>query len=329
MLRDRFGRQITYLRISITDRCNFRCVYCMPAEGIGWQPHEAILRYEEIAQVVEAAARGGVREVRITGGEPLVRGGLSSLVGMISKIPGIDDISLTTNGMLLERQLPELAAAGLKRINVSLDTLDQEKFNRITRGGSLETVLGGIHAAEAAGLTPIKVNAVVMRGVNDDELEDLARLSLAHPWHIRFIEMMPVNNQQSWGEGFPTPAEVYYPIQAMLPRLEKLGLQPVEEGLIGSGPAKMYRLPDAPGYIGFISPLGESFCEGCNRLRLTADGSLRPCLLSDLEVNLREPLRRGEDLMPYLQQAIDIKPLGHEMNTRVHPVNRCMMQIGG
>ncbi len=329
MLQDRFGRRITYLRISVTDRCNLRCVYCMPAEGITWQPHEAILRYEEIAQVVEAAARGGVSDVRITGGEPLVRGNLAALVAMLARIPGIEDISLTTNGILLENQVDALAAAGLKRINVSLDTLDAGKFQRITRGGSLDSVLAGIQAAEAAGLALIKINTVVMKGVNDDELEALAQLSLTRPWHIRFIEMMPVNNQQFWGSDFPDPAEMYYPIDRMLARLGKLGLQPANGRYPGSGPARMYRLPGASGLIGFISPIGHAFCDGCNRIRLTADGSLRPCLLSDTEVNIRDALRSGEDLMPYLQKAVDLKPVGHQLDHQVHPVNRCMMQIGG
>ncbi len=328
MLVDRFGRQITYLRVSVTDRCNLRCVYCMPVEGVTWQSHESILRYEEIARVVRLAAENGVREIRLTGGEPLVRKNLADLVAMISAIPGIEDISLTTNGLLLRDQVQRLVDAGLKRINISLDTLQPEKFARITRGGSLDRVWQGLEKTQAAGLSPIKLNVVALRGINDDELPALARLSLQYPWHIRFIEIMPVKNQNSWGEGFPSPQDTYLSIQEMLQILEPLGLEKVENE-IGSGPARAYRLPGAPGRIGFISPLGEQFCEDCNRLRLTADGNLRPCLLHDIEVPIRDALRREEDLAPYFAQAIALKPLSHELNMENRPTGRCMMQIGG
>jgi cyclic pyranopterin phosphate synthase len=328
MLVDRYGRQITYLRISVTDRCNLRCVYCMPPEGVQWQGHENILRYEEMAQVVRMAAGYGIREIRLTGGEPLVRKDLPDLVGMIAEIPGINDISLTTNGVLLLDQVERLARAGLKRINVSLDTLQPEKFTRITRGGKFERVWEGLEKAEALGLTPIKLNSVMMRGVNSDELLDLARLSLERAWHIRFIEIMPVKNQVVWGAGFPAPDETYLSIQEMLQILEPLQLEPVTTS-IGSGPAREYQIPGARGRIGFISPLGEQFCENCNRLRLTADGHLRPCLLHDIEVPIRDALRRGEDLRPYFEQALILKPLEHELSADVSPTGRCMMQIGG
>src|SRR5512135_400292 len=199
MLLDPFGRQITYLRISVTDRCNLRCVYCMPPEGVVWRPHETILRFEEILRIVEAAAQEGVREVRLTGGEPLIRQGVPDLVRMLAGVPGIQDISLTTNGLLLEKLAAPLAEAGLKRINLSLDTLNPEKFARITRGGSFEKVWRGLEAADAAGLAPLKINAVALKGVNDGELLDLARLTLDHPWQVRFIELMPIKNQASWG----------------------------------------------------------------------------------------------------------------------------------
>ncbi|NTV36648.1 MAG: GTP 3',8-cyclase MoaA [Anaerolineaceae bacterium] len=329
MLIDRFGRRITYFRISITDRCNLRCVYCLPPDGVEWQPHENILRYEEIAEVVRIAATEGIQEIRITGGEPLIRKNLSDLVRMITETPGITDTSLTSNGLLLEAQIEELAAAGLKRINISMDTLDPEKYTRITRGGKLDRVFAGLVAAEKFGITPIKINAVVMRGVNDGELEDLARLSYDHPWQIRFIEIMPILNQTPWGEGFPSPDSVYFPINEMLQRLEKLGLQPEDNSKIGLGPAKNYRLPGAQGSLGFISPLGESFCEGCNRLLMTADGSLRPCLLSDVEIPIRNILRSGGDIRPYFQTAVDQKPVGHDMKDHAHSTGRCMMQIGG
>jgi len=328
MLIDPFGRPVTYLRISVTDRCNLRCVYCMPPEGVAWQPHENILRYEEIMEVVRAAAENGVSEFRLTGGEPLVRKDLSDLVRMMAVTPGVEDISLTTNGLLLENQIEGLAQAGLRRINVSLDTLDPQKFARITRGGSLEKVLRGLDRAEAIGIKLIKLNVVMMRGVNQDELVSLARLSLNHPWHIRFIEMMPVNNQQPWGEGFPDPVEVFFPIQEMMHLLEPLHLHP-ENGGIGSGPAREFRLEGAIGKIGFISPVGAQFCDRCNRLRLTADGNLRPCLLTDVEISVTSALRRGEPVLPLLQQAVLLKPSSHDLDGQTHPYQRCMIQIGG
>lgn len=328
MLKDTFGRSITYLRISVTDRCNMRCVYCMPPEGIALRNHADIMNYEEIVRVVRVAAEHGVSEVRLTGGEPLARAGITTLVRMIAQTPGIIDLSLTTNAMLLERYAEELADAGLKRVNISLDTLNPEKFSRITRGASLERLWRGLEAAEAAGLQPIKLNAVAMKGVNDDELLDIARLSQDHPWQIRFIELMPVNNQIPWGEGFPNPQEAYLPIQEIHRALEPLKLEPIEEK-IGSGPAREFRIPDAAGVVGFISPVGEHFCESCNRLRLTADGALRPCLLSDIEIPLLKALRAGEEILPYLQKAIELKPEGHQLLQNNRPVSRCMIQIGG
>jgi len=328
MLVDSFGRSITYLRVSVTDRCNFRCVYCMPPEGVVRRPHESIMRYEEIAAVVRVAAGLGVRKVRLTGGEPLVRLDLPRLVEMIAGIEGIEDVSLTTNGILLEKMAPELKDAGLSRVNVSLDTLQPEKFARITRGGQLETTLRGLEAAEKYGLTPIKINAVAMRGVNDDELQDLARLSLDRSWNVRFIELMPVKNQQPWGAGFPDPAEIYLSIPEIKKALEPLGLAPLP-GSSNDGPAQEYRLAGGKGNIGFISPLSNHFCQQCNRLRLTADGSFRPCLLQDVEVPFLDALRAGEPVLPYIQKAIAVKPLGHELSQDHLPAGRCMLQIGG
>ncbi len=330
MLIDRWGRAVTYLRVSVTDRCNFRCVYCMPAEGVQRLSHQAIMRYEEIAQVVRVAAEQGVRRVRLTGGEPLVRRDLPDLVRMVSETPGIEDISLTTNGFLLEKMAAELKDAGLHRINLSLDSLQAEKFTRITRGGSLERVWRGMEAAEAAGLGPIKINAVAMRGVNEDELQDFARLSLAHPWHIRFIELMPVNNQQSWGDPFPNPADAYLSIPDIQAALAPLGLKPSDSHLEdGNGPAREYHLPGARGRVGFISPLSEHFCAQCNRMRLTADGNFRPCLLRDQEIPFLAALRQGEALLPYLQQAVATKPAGHDLANNDLPKGRFMQQIGG
>ena len=328
MFVDSFGRAITYLRISVTDRCNLRCVYCMPPDGVDWQPHPTIMRYEEIAEVVRVAAEHGVREVRLTGGEPLVRKDITELVRLIANTPGVEDVSLTTNALLLENLAEPLAQAGLKRVNVSLDTLDAQKFAHITRGGSFERSWRGILAAEAAGLRPVKINSVAMRGVNDDELAALAGLTLERDWHVRFIELMPVKNQALWGEGFPPPQAAYLSIQEMLKILEPLGLEAVEK-TVGSGPAREFRLRGAKGRVGFISPVGEHFCQFCNRLRLTADGNLRPCLLSDVEIPLLDTLRAGGDILPLLQRAVGMKPESHELDQAHMPKRRTMMQIGG
>jgi GTP 3',8-cyclase len=325
---DKFGRKITYLRVAITDRCNFRCVYCMPPEGIVRRPHEEMMTFEEIAAVVRVAAEHGIHKIRLTGGEPLVRKGLPDLVRMIAETPGIDDISLTTNGLLLEKMIVPLHEAGLNRINVSLDTLQPEKFRRVTRGGSFESVWRGLLLAESLGLWPIKINVVSMRGVNDDELQDLAMLSVTRGWHVRFIELMPVNNQQSWGEGFPAPADTFLPIAEIKKALEPLGLVKVETSS-NDGPAQEFQLADGQGRIGFISPLSDHFCNTCNRLRMTADGVFRPCLLQDIEIPFLKDLRAGEPILEHMVEAIDAKPSGHELTLNHLPSRRCMIQIGG
>ncbi len=286
------------------------------------------MRYEEILEVVKVAAEHGITAVRLTGGEPLARLGITELVRMIAGIPGIRDISMTTNGLLLERFAQELKEAGLRRVNISLDTLKPDRFSRITRGGSFEQVWRGILAAEKAGLAPIKLNTVVMRGVNDDELVDLARLTLEHPWHVRFIEMMPVNNQEAWDEGFPPPDQIFVSLSEIKQRMAFLNLHPVQEKS-GSGPAREFSIEGGLGKIGFISPISEHFCGECNRLRLTADGNLRPCLLSDLEIPLLPALRNGEDILPLLQQAVQLKPEGHTLRKNSRTFTRCMIQIGG
>lgn len=328
MLIDRYGRRITYLRISVTDRCNLRCVYCMPPEGVSWMPHEKIITFEEIAQVVREAAALGVRKVRLTGGEPLVRRGLPDLIRMIAVVPGIEDISLTTNGILLEHMASELKEAGLHRLNVSLDTLKPDRYARITRGGSLDAVIRGLNAAEACGLAPIKINVVVVRGLNDDELLDLARLSIDRPWHVRFIELMPVNNQQTWGEGYPDPREAFVSIPQIKEALAPLGLAPAP-GRTLDGPAQEYQMDGGRGRLGFISPLSNHFCGTCNRLRITADGSFRPCLLQDIEIPFLAALRAGEPIGPYLWAAVEQKPIGHELEAHHLPTARRMQQIGG
>ena len=327
-LTDRFGRPITYLRISVTDRCNLRCVYCLPETGVQWQPRANQLSAEEIARITEAAAQGGVTRIRLTGGEPLVRPDIVEIVRRLSSIPGIQEVSLTTNAMLLERLAHPLASAGLQRVNISLDTLDADKFKRITRGGSIDRFWRGLSAAEDAGLAPLKLNTVVVNGLNADELPALARLTIENPWHVRFIELMPVGNAQNWGEGFPVLPDRYIPVQEMQARLSGFDLQPIATP-VGNGPARTFHIPDALGTVGFISQLGEHFCQNCNRLRLTADGNLRPCLLLDGEVNIRDAVRTGQPLLPFLQQAVNAKPQGHELFLQHYPESRRMAQIGG
>jgi GTP 3',8-cyclase len=322
---DSFHRPINYLRISVTDRCNLRCVYCMPPEGVSALKHSDILSYEEVCLIARAAAELGIKKVRITGGEPLVRANLTSLVRMLSEIEGIDDLSLTTNGIRLGSYANELRHAGLKRVNISLDSLRPKKFERITRIGKLEDVLQGIEAARAAGFKPVKINMVVLRGINDDEVIDFARKTVQKGWHVRFIEFMPVGgNQQEMDERF-------MPVSEIAGRIESLGtLEPYT--LDGNGPAKYFRLPGAIGTIGFISPVSEHFCFKCNRLRLTAEGKLLPCLLSDKAIDLRGPLRQGasaDEIKGLLEQAIAAKPEGHKLAVGTTTKDRSMCQIGG
>lgn len=329
MLADSFGRSITYLRISLTDRCNLRCVYCMPPSGLDWSPQSDVLSNDEIVRVVQAASLLGMNKIRLTGGEPLVRPGIVDLIRKIAAVPGIEDIGLTTNGILLEKLAIPLGKAGLRRVNISLDTLKPERFQKITRFGSFDRVWQGILTAEQAGLAPIKLNAVIIRGVNDDELLDLARLSLTHPWHIRFIELMPIGNTQAWGDDFPASSDRYVSVQEMRSRLELLELEPANLPL-GSGPARTFRSPGAPGTVGFISPLGEHFCQSCNRLRLTADGKLRACLAEVGEVSLREALRIGQPIESFIFQAVANKPAHHNMTPAFSAqAERGMSQIGG
>jgi cyclic pyranopterin phosphate synthase len=323
-LFDSFDRPVNYLRISVTDRCNLRCIYCMPLEGISLMAHENILSYEEISTVAQAAADLGIIKVRLTGGEPLVRERLTTLVAMLAQIQGIDDISLTTNAVILERYAGELKNAGLHRVNISLDSLRSNGFHQITRVGNLDDVLRGIEAARQAGLNPVKINTVVMRGINDDEVIDFARLTIENEWHVRFIEYMPFSNGDEKTDG------LLVPVAEMKESIETLGeLEPTLES--GGGPAKYFRLPGAGGTIGFISPVSEHFCQACNRLRLTADGKLRPCLFSDKEIDLREPLRQGattDDIKRLIQEAASCKPEGHRLKAGI-TCERFMAQIGG
>lgn len=323
-LSDFFQRPINYLRISVTDRCNLRCVYCMPEGGISLLGRSDILTFEEIQAVAQAAAELGISKVRLTGGEPLARVSLPDLVRMLDQIGGIDDIALTTNGILLARYARDLKAAGLRRVNISLDSLRPERFQRITRGGRLEDVLKGIEAAREVGLSPIKINVVVMKGVNDDELLDFAHKTLEQDWNVRFIELMSIGQNHESDTWF-------VPVSEVMERLKSLGDLEPHSSTAGNGPARYFRLPGAKGTLGFISPVSEHFCIHCNRLRLTADGKLRPCLLSDEEIDLRASLRRGaspEELKALIQEAVAAKPAGHHLGTG-SPQKRNMVQIGG
>lgn len=306
MMQDGFGRRIEYLRISVTDKCNLRCVYCMPEEGLPWLKHEQILRYEEIAQIVATMAPLGLRSVRLTGGEPLVRRDVVKLVGMLKAIDGIEDISLSTNAVLLADQAEALREAGINRLNISLDSLQPERVDAIARRpGTHEKIFAGIAAAERAGFEPIKVNAVIMRGRNDDEIEAFARATMERPWHVRFIEVMPV------GDNLGISADEYVPALEMLERTRAIGNLEPAEGPRGNGPATYFRFPGARGTVGVITPMSHNYCDRCNRMRLTANGHLRPCLFGDIETNLRDPLRRGEPLEPLIAHTLRIKPERH------------------
>lgn len=327
-LVDAFQRTINYMRISVTDRCNLRCLYCMPEEGLPWIPRNEVLTYEEIATIVQAIAPLGLKRIRITGGEPLVRKDLPVLVRMLASVPGIEDIALSTNGILLAENAKPLAEAGLSRVNISLDTLNRKRFIDISRRDRLDSVFRGIEAAEKAGLRPIKINAVVMRGFNDDELVSLARFTMEREWHVRFIEVMPVH------ENLELEPQVFISADEILKRLsEELGALEHCSGPSGNGPAHHFRLPGARGTIGLISPLSNHFCSSCNRVRLTADGRLRLCLFGDVETDLRTPLRRGaskEEIATIFRNAIKTKPERHNLQVGEASCSlRALSQIGG
>ena len=324
-LSDSFQRPVNYLRVSVTDRCNLRCIYCMASDGVCLMPRSALLTYEEICTMVQAAAELGINKVRITGGEPLVRLGLPGLVQMLAHIETLDDISLTTNGILLARFAAELKRAGLRRVNVSLDTLKPDKFETITRGNKLNDVLEGIAVARSAGLNPVKINMVVMAGINDDELLDFAAKTIEDEWHVRFIELMPLNGEGTVASEFVSAGEIRE-------RLEQLGeLEPCLPDA-GNGPARYFRFPGAKGTIGFITPVSEHFCFNCNRLRLTPDGKLRPCLLAEDEIDLKKPLREGissAGLKRLIEEAVAKKPLRHKLSEGHIPRGRPFSQVGG
>lgn len=333
-MKDAHGRTIDYLRLSLTDRCNFRCIYCMPADGVTQMSHDDILRIEEIEELVRIAAGLGIKNVRLTGGEPLVRKGVVGLVRSICAMPGIENVSMTTNGVLLPQMVDDLKAAGLSRVNISLDTLDAEQFRMVTRCGNLDDALAGIDAALAAGLNPVKVNAVTVKSLDQDFLA-FARLSIDRPLHVRFIEYMPVGDSAGvdgcgWGKKDVIPSEELFDLineraaVAGLPALVPAGgSKPV-----GWGPARYFQFPGAQGTVGFISPLSRHFCSECNRLRMTADGKIRPCLFSDEEFDVRAALRDGgeEAVRAVLREALGAKPDEHHDKVGTE---RGMSQIGG
>ena len=316
-MEDLFGREIRYLRVSVTDRCNLRCVYCMPPEGVCKQRHSDILSFEEIEEIVRAAVELGVRKIRLTGGEPLVRRGIVDLCRRLDAIQGVEDLSMTTNGILLPPLAKELYQAGIHRINISLDTLDADRYRAMTRGGSLASALAGIRAAAEAGMSPIKINTVLIGGVNDSEIPALVALTQQFPLEVRFIEYMPI------GRAAPFGPEAYLCNHVVLEKVPELR----QEG--NSGVAKLYRLPGALGRVGLISPLSCAFCGNCDRLRLTADGKLKPCLHSGVEIPLRG--LHGESLQAAILEAVRGKPAQHSaLSWRERSGSgRDMNEIGG
>jgi len=331
-LTDRYNRRHTYLRISVTDRCNLRCLYCMPEEGMQFMEPDRLLTYEQIAEVTTTAASFGISKLRITGGEPLVRPGIAGLIAQLKAIPGIEEISLTTNGLLLGPLAAELKQAGLDRVNISLDTLDSARFRFIARRGRLDKVMEGIEAAAEAGLGPIKLNCVLLKGVNEDEIERFLRLTEEKPLHVRFIEYMPIGHDDAgWRDH-------YLPLTRVMDEAHRLGLsyEPLAEGPAGNGPSENYRIAGAPGTFGLIHPVSNHFCANCNRLRLTAEGDLKPCLYWVDELSVRPALGSPEAMRELFMKAMRIKPENHEMaallagESQSHvPTGRRMSQIGG
>ena len=339
MARDAHGRRIDYLRISVTDRCNLRCTYCMPEEGVEWKPVADILTYEEIERFAAAAVSLGITKIRLTGGEPLVRKGLADHIRRLKHLTGLEAIALTTNGTLLEQNVASLREAGLSRINVSLDSLDPEVYSAITRGGDLDDALAGLSAALDEGFSPVKVNVVVVRSLNQD-LGAFADMAIDRPLHVRFIEYMPVGDaapEGGRGHGGCWTEEDHVPAEEILGDLVSAttarGMGELEEmprsaGPEGWGPARYFTVAGAKGTLGVISPLSRHVCGHCNRLRLTADGRLRPCLFSDGELDVREALRGGtdEDVAAVILAALESKPKEHEQR---RGTDRRMSQIGG
>jgi len=322
--KDQFGRAIEYLRISVTDRCNFRCLYCMPEEGLNWLPKQDILSYEEIADVVGQLAPLGLRRLRITGGEPTIRPNLDELIRLLRAIPGVEDIALSTNGVRLPQVAGLYREAGLDRVNISADSLRPERIAAIARRNLGFDPVRAAKAAQDAGLGPIKINVVVMRGINDDEIVDFARLTLDHEWHVRFIELMPVGGLRD------LTFEHVVPSDEVLSRVAALGaLEPAAGPARGNGPAAYHRLAGAAGTVGVITPMTHTYCASCNRVRLTADGRLRTCLFGDHEVDLRTPLRESRPLEPFFRRALEEKPKEHALLQLKVGGLSALSQVGG
>lgn len=319
-MKDNFGREINYMRISVTDKCNNRCKYCMPPEGVEDLGHSTILTYEEIERIVSAAASLGITKYRLTGGEPLVRKGIVGLVEKLAQIPGVEDIGMTTNGILLNKYAEDLKKAGLNRVNISVDSFRHTRYKNITRGGDLDQVIEGINAAEKAGLTPIKLNVVAMRGFNDDEIMDFVQLTYQHDYEIRFIELMPIGTALNDCEyGYISCEELKSKMPALRPANS------------GDGVAELFKYPGAKGKIGFITPISSCFCEECNKLRLTSDGKIKTCLHSGQEIDLRAALDEGteEVLVATIKGAVASKEERHLLTEGGMPITRDMNKIGG
>lgn len=324
---DSYGREINYMRVSVTDRCNLRCRYCMPAEGIDKLTHRDILSLEDIGRLIRVSVDVGIKKIRITGGEPLIRGNLVWLINEISSMPAIDDVAITTNGILFAEKAAELKNAGLNRVNISMDTLDSEKYKFITRGGSLAAVQDAIFKALEIGIEPLKINTVIIKGFNDNEILDFAALAYRYPIHIRFIEFMPVGDLLFWNK------ERVMSVSQIKQEIEHQYDLYTGKAIEGNGPAKYYHLSGGQGTVGFISPMSNHFCGSCNRIRMTADGGLRGCLYEKGEINLKTALSNGasdEELRQLFVQAIEKKAPRHHMDSGWGVQNeRKMYQIGG
>lgn len=330
-LTDRYGRVHNYLRISVTDRCNLRCLYCMPEEGVEFTESSNLISYDQIVEVVEAGASLGITKLRITGGEPLIRPNLHELVQRLSAIDGIEDIALTTNGVFLAKQAEALRDAGLNRVNISLDTLDPARFRFIARRGDLKRVMEGIEAAAAANLAPIKLNCVLLKGVNEDEISQFLQLAYEQPFHVRFIEYMPIGHaDEQWRSH-------YLPLSRVLEVAKQMGFNfSRRENIHGNGPSDDWELSGGRGTFGLIHPISDHFCKSCNRLRLTADGNIKPCLYWVDELNVKSAFGNPEAMRELFSRAMDIKPENHEMAAKLvgdaqshMPTDRRMSQIGG
>jgi cyclic pyranopterin phosphate synthase len=323
---DAFGRKINYLRISVTDRCNLRCVYCMPEEGIKLFPHSEILTYEEIIKIVKASRKIGIDKIRITGGEPLIRKNLPYLIEKINEIVGINDLAITTNGILLWKLLPQLKKAGLKRVNISLDSLKKDRFYKITKQDALDDVIKSIEKCLEESIMPIKINMVVIKGINHDEIIDFAKITRNKPIIVRFIEYMPWGNLNKWDKERIINANEIKSI------IEKEFGKIIPVSTSSTGPAVNYHINGFKGYIGFITPLSEHFCGNCNRIRLTADGKLRLCLFSQNEIDIKTKIRSGasiEELSQFIIDAIYKKPEKIDITGHLKDHKREMIQIGG